>query len=59
VTAVIVGLAWAIIYYFAISQLSLWYTEFIKNMDELHWNLAIAIYNPIVWDYAIGTCIVY
>ena len=54
-TAIDVGLAWAIIYYFAILQLPWWYAEFIKVMDELHWNLVIAIYNLVAWDYFIGT----
>jgi|GEM_PF-836789 len=53
-TAIDVGLTWAIIYYFAILPLPPEYAEFIHIMHDLHWNLAVAIFNPIAWSYFLG-----
>ncbi len=48
-TAVDVGLAWAIVYYFALLPFSGEWSEFTHYMGSLGWNLGIAIFNPVAW----------
>ncbi len=53
-TAIDVGLTWAIVYYFALLPLPSEYADFMRYMGSIGWNLGVAIFSPIAWVLFLG-----